>query len=205
MRTKTVRNVIVALILISIAVFFLAGTFARYSTNGNANFTTEVAKWNVSIKDGDTVLTPTSQDLAFTVISDQYVVPNKMAPGTQATATITVNLTGTEVAVDLVPTVDLSNLPSELKNNTKFKVTANLNGTAVTATSTTTSTTLAPSITVPLVNDSAFTEDNGVKTLTLTLEWENSDTNNVADTAVGTLTDRTISIPVTFVARQHID
>ena len=58
-------------------------------------------------------------------------------------------------------------------------------------------------ITYTLPNGAAFTSENGVKNITITLTWANSDSNNAADTALG-IAGGTISVPVTFTAQQHI-
>ena len=58
---------------------------------------------------------------------------------------------------------------------------------------------------IPLVDNSAFTAKNGKKTVTLTLTWENSDTDaaKTEDTAVG-VAGGTLTIPVTLTVQQHI-
>ena len=58
---------------------------------------------------------------------------------------------------------------------------------------------------IPLVDKSAFTAKNGKKTVTLTLTWENSDTDaaKTEDTAVG-LAGGKLTIPVTLTVQQHI-
>lgn len=58
---------------------------------------------------------------------------------------------------------------------------------------------------IPLVDNSAFTAKNGKKTVTLTLTWENSDTDaaKTEDTAVG-VAGGTLTIPVTLTVQQHV-
>ena len=60
---------------------------------------------------------------------------------------------------------------------------------------------------IPLVDNKAFTAENGKKKVTLTLTWANDDENNADDTATGMLADgsRTITIPVTLTVQQHIN
>ena len=198
MHKNKVKRSIIALILLVVALFFIAGTYARYSTTGSANAKANVANWNVSIKRDNTDLTQTTQDIVFTVEPNEYVVSNKIAPATRATAQIEVDLTGTEVAVDLKTVFDSTQLSNVISSNSKISFTTTVDGTSYTSNS---------PIYIPLVNDSAFTESNGKKTLTIAIEWENDDENNALDTAVGTATqaERTISIPVTLTAQQHIN
>ena len=198
MHKNKVKRSIIALILLVVALFFIAGTYARYSTTGSANAKANVANWNVSIKRDNTDLTQTTQDIVFTVEPNEYVVSNKIAPATRATAQIEVDLTGTEVAVDLKTVFDSTQLSNVISSNSKISFTTTVDGTSYTSNS---------PIYIPLLNDSAFTESNGKKTLTIAIEWENDDENNALDTAVGTATqaERTISIPVTLTAQQHIN
>ena len=45
MRKSKVRDIVVALIVLAIALFFIAGTYARYSSSATVNGTVQVAKW----------------------------------------------------------------------------------------------------------------------------------------------------------------
>ena len=197
MHKNKVRRNIVAIVLVIVALFFIVGTYARYSTVGTGTAVADVAKWNVSIKNGDTALTTTTQNIDFVISSNDYVVPNKLAPATRATADIDVYLEGTEVAVDLSAIIDKSQVADVIKTNGQINVYATLEGTDYTSGNT---------VVVALPGGSAFNATNGTKRLRLTIEWTNDDTNNAADTAVGTSTaeERSISIPVTLTAQQHI-
>ncbi len=192
-RTKRAIFIVIALLLV---VYLLSSTYARYSTEGKAEGKVDVAKWNVVMKsDDDTTLTSTTQDITFTVQSNTEVVPGKIAPNVTAKAEIELDLTGTEVSVDFTPTVE-EYTPSTLPSADKIQLTSAVEGG-----------TIGSSNYIPLVNQSAFTAENGKKHVTLTLTWTNDDENNVDDTATGMLADgsRTITIPVTLTVQQHIN
>ena len=193
-RTKRAIFVVIALLLVA---YLISSTYARYSTEGKANGKVDIAKWAVVMKaDDGTTLTSTTRDITFTVQSKDNVVPNKIAPAVTAVATIELDLTGTEVAVDFTATVGemTNNLPSGVTLPSRVTLTSAVDGG-----------TPGTAQVIPLVDNSAFTAKNGKKTVTLTLTWENSDTDaaKTEDTAVG-VAGGTLTIPVTLTVQQHI-
>ena len=194
-RTRTKRAIFVVIALLLVA-YLISSTYARYSTEGKANGKVDIAKWAVVMTaDNGTTLNSTTQDITFTVQSNTEVVPGKIAPAVTAKAEIELDLTGTEVSVDFTPTIG-DYTPSTLPSADKITLTSAVEGGAV-----------GSSNYIPLVNNSAFTSDNGKKKVTLTLTWANDDENNADDTATGMRADgsRTITIPVTLTVQQHIN
>ena len=192
MTKRTAKLIIAVLMILAVCLYFIAGTYARYTSSITGNAKVDVAKWAVAFKNGDATLA-NDFNLTFTVDKNNNVVSNKIAPATTATATITVDLTGTEVAVDFKATVDETKLPTQLQDVATVK--------------TSVSGVEGNSTTVNLVENKAFTADNGKITLTVTLTWEDKNTPayNATDTALGTDEDTTqITIPVTITAEQHI-
>ena len=192
-RTKRAIFVVIALLLVA---YLISSTYARYSTVGEANGKVDIAKWAVVMTaDDGTTLNSTTQDITFTVQSNTEVVPGKIAPAVTAKAEIELDLTGTEVSVDFTPTIG-AYTPSTLPSADKITLTSAVEGGTV-----------GSSNYIPLVGNSAFTESNGKKKVTLTLTWANDDENNADDTATGMLADesRTITIPVTLTVQQHIN
>jgi len=193
-RTKRAIFVVIALLLVA---YLISSTYARYSTVGKANGKVDIAKWAVTMTaDDGTTLESTTKDITFTVQSNPNVVPGKIAPDVTAKAEIELDLKGTEVAVDFTPTVGSYTTSSTLPSADKITLTSAVDGGTVGSLNT-----------IPLVDNKAFTEENGKKKVTLTLTWANDDTNNADDTATGMLADgsRTITIPVTLTVQQHID
>ena len=197
MRKSKVKQTITTLLILAIAMFLIAGTYARYSTSANANAVATAAAWNIAITSGDTNLIQSeTQEITFEVEDNDDVVANKVAPGVTAVATVELNLTGTEVAVDFDALIDEDALTSSNigASYDKFSLTTTMDGTTLNSG--------VPQL-INLVNDSAFTAENGIKTITLSLTWDNDDLNNADDTAMGLNVD-TFTIPVTFTAKQHI-
>ena len=192
-RTKRAIFVVIALLLVA---YLISSTYARYSTVGKADGKVDIAKWAVVMKSDDgKTLNSTTQNITFTVQSNTEVVPGKIAPAVTAKAEIELDLTGTEVSVDFTPTIG-SYTPSTLPSADKIKLTSAVEGLTV-----------GSSNYIPLVDNKAFTAENGKKKVTLTLTWANDDKNNANDTATGMLADgsRTITIPVTLTVQQHIN
>ena len=192
-RTKRAIFVVIALLLVA---YLISSTYARYSTVGEANGKVDIAKWAVVMTaDDGTTLNSTTQDITFTVQSNTEVVPGKIAPAVTAKAEIELDLTGTEVSVDFTPTIG-AYTPSTLPSADKITLTSAVEGLTV-----------GSSNYIPLVDNKAFTAENGKKKVTLTLTWANDDENNADDTATGMLADgsRTITIPVTLTVQQHIN
>ena len=191
-RRKKVTKALMVIIALLLVVYLVSSTFARYSTVGVADAKAQIAKWAVKLTaDDGTELTSTTQDITFTVQSNTNVVSGKIAPAVTAVAEVELDLTGTEVAVDFTATV--GNLtPTDLPSSDKITLTSAVDGG-----------TPGTAQVIPLVGDTAFTSSNGKKTVTLTLTWENDDTNNPDDTATG-IAGGTLTIPVTLTAQQHI-
>lgn len=190
MHKNKVLKLFAVLILLAVSIFFIAGTFSRYTKTGEGNAKIDVASWAVAIKNGDTTLNTTTQDINFVVADNDYVVSNRIAPATTATADIDVYLAGTEVAVDLIANLGIaSNLP------TGATLSMTVDGTSYTAGS---------AATIALPSGQAFNATNGKKTVRLTLTWENSDERNTTDTAAGEA-GSTVTVPITVTAQQHID
>ena len=195
-RTKRAIFVVIALLLVA---YLISSTYARYSTEGKADGKVDIAKWAVVMKaDDGTTLNSTTQDITFKVQSKTEVVPGKIAPAVTAKAEIELDLTGTEVSVDFTPTIG-AYTPSTLPSKDKITLSSAVEGT--------TENKVGSSNYIPLVDNKAFTAENGKKKVTLTLTWANDDENNANDTATGMLADgsRTITIPVTLTVQQHIN
>ena len=192
-RTKRAIFVVIALLLVA---YLISSTYAKYSTVGKADGKVDIAKWAVVMKSDDgKTLNSTTQDITFKVQSNTEVVPGKIAPAVTAKAEIELDLTGTEVSVDFTPTIG-AYTPSTLPSADKITLTSAVEGLTV-----------GSSNYIPLVDNKAFTAENGKKKVTLTLTWANDDENNADDTATGMLADgsRTITIPVTLTVQQHIN
>ena len=195
MTKRAIKGIIAMLMLLTICLYFVSGTYARYTSSVSGNTTVEVAKWAVAFKNGSNELSE-GFNLNFTVADNANVVSGKIAPQTTATATIMVDLTGTEVAVDYEVSVNASNLTGVFGASAEdVKVTTTANGVTAEA---------EDGGTIALIDNAAFTESNGKVEITVTLTWTNNDNHNTSDTTVGKAAG-SLQLPVTLTLVQHID
>ena len=193
MTKRTVKTIIAVLMILAICLYFISGTYARYTTSVGAKAEASVAKWAVSLKDGDADITE-GKSLKFTVQENNNVVAGKIAPSVTAVSRVEVDLTGTEVAVDFEAIVDDKAI-EDIFGESVSSVTATTTVTGGSVSGTTS--------TLALPNGQAFTSSNGKVTLTITLTWENVEAKNGSDTTVG-IEAKTLQIPVTLNVQQHI-
>ena len=188
MKKKKVLAVLVALlVLVGAGVY----TYSRYVYTKSGSGSKGVATWAVVLKQGGNAVTD-DFDLALTLASNDNVVNGKIAPSRSATATLVLDLTGTEVATDIE--VDLSSVDNLPDGMSITGVTAN--GNAMTAAAGVYSTMIA------LNAGKTAISANAVE-LVITASWVNDENNNANDTTFGNA-HGTLTIPVTVTAKQHI-
>ena len=194
MKKSSITAIIVLLMVLTVCLYFISGTYARYADEYSGQTTVDVAKWAVSITDGTEDLT-NNFTLPFTVNTNTNVVEGKIAPGTTATAKIELDLTGTETAVDFGATINEDDLATIFGDSADdVTLSTSITGAATSGTITT----------INLPDGQAFNSSNGKIVMELTLEWTNNDANNLSDTEVGKA-GATLNIPVDITLQQHID
>lgn len=189
-RKSSVKKWTFVMLMVFGLVSVIGGTYSRYVTTGSGNGTVSVAKWNVAIKNGARPISE-AQDVAFVLNENSNVAAGKIAPASSASATISVDMTGTEVAALLNATVDSSSLATVFGDAaSRVELTMTVDGTTYTSGS---------NAEIALANVS------GVHNVVLTLTWTEDNTNavNTADTTVG-VAGSTITLPVTITATQKV-
>ena len=116
-RTSKVKNGILVAVIIAFLIAIIGGTYARFVSSGTARSSTDIAKWHIVLGTEDI----SSQSKSVTVPvqdveNNVNVAEGKLAPGKTVVATFNVDPTGSEVAVDYLLNVDLSNV-SEFDNS----------------------------------------------------------------------------------------
>lgn len=189
-RKSSVKKWTFVMLMVFGLVSVIGGTYSRYVTTGSGNGTVSVAKWNVAIKNGATPISE-AQNVAFVLNENSNVAAGKIAPASSASATISVDMTETEVAALLNATVDSSSLATVFGDAaSRVELTMTVDGTTYTSGS---------NAEIALANVS------GVHNVVLTLTWTEDNTNavNTADTTVG-VAGSTITLPVTITATQKV-
>ena len=179
MNKRTTKIAMVVLMLLAVSLYFVSGTYARYSETFEGEGTADIAAWSVKL-DGKKASETETLNLNFVVQENEYVKAGKIAPDVTAKAELELDLTGTEVAVDLAAKVADSFDKSVLGDS----------ATDVVVTATTSK------------GDSIIgVGEIGEVTVTITVTWTNNDDHNVSDTAAA---GNTLTIPVKLTAKQHV-
>ncbi len=193
MNKKNVISVVVVAMLFAVSLFYIGGTYARYSDEFSGNATGNIAKWQVKVGGSDTLT------LSFTPETEiETVVDGKMAPGRKLKADVELDLEGTEVAVDIEASLEEAKEAITTAfgaSADKVKVTTTVSEGGVTNADGTT--------TIALKDGAAFSSSDKV-TISIVLEWENDDENNADDTSVGEGASLTYDIPIKLTAQQHL-
>ena len=185
----SVLILVVLLLLVGVGSF----TYARYITIYNGTGTAEIAKWAVALKQGGTAVSETF-DLDLVISNSIHVATGKIAPGETATATLQLDLTGTEVSSNV--TLDLTGITGLPAGMTIADVSIKNGGRELPVSGDTTTKLYTGYI--------SHVESNKVLDIVITFEWENDDTNNITDTVAGKNAG-TLSIPVKVTVEQRIE
>ena len=203
-RTRKVKNVLLIAVVIAFLIAIIAGTYARYTSSGTVSGMGEIAKWHVELGTQDISSQTKTIDVTLTADeeSNTNVTSGKIAPGQVLSGTFTVDPTGSEVAIDYLLTIGSMQVAGGTWNADSAlslsKVTALLEDETES-----TKLTIKDSNAIYFENLTNVTNGKDV-TFKVYVAWDNDDANNEADTANGNAITE-ISIPVTVVARQHID
>ena len=173
-----------ALLLLLIGISF--GTYAIYKSSASGTATVETAAWVVKVNTADIVTTDSftfgADDVDWTTGNVQSQVPGKIAPGDSGTITIAIDASGSEVDVDYEVVIGTVTDGTNNVSNNNFSVAfASGDGTG----------------TIDYDNNGTPVE------VTLNVTWTAAD-NAAANTADVALAGKTIEIPVTVTATQHL-
>lgn len=115
-KNRTTRLVVLVLFLAIVTAVIISGTFAKYTTSVNGTGSATVAKWAVALKaDGESFTDGKTFTLADTTVNNK-VAEGKIAPGTDGSFSLSIDATGSEVAIHYVVEISsLTNVPTNLK------------------------------------------------------------------------------------------
>lgn len=197
---KKVKQYLIAfllLLLVFMSGFIIARTYSRYSSNSTGNASAKVATWKVKVNNTNITDTQnfTISDIKWSEsdnIEDGYI-----APGRTGTFEIKIDPSDSKVAIDFEVSIDATNNLSAANEDIKIKSVQIDNDTVQEESSR------------HGVYKGSFTLDevkqNKVKTVKVTIEWENKESHNTEDTTTGKTKTDAITIPVVVTATQHID
>lgn len=194
-KSAVAASMVSGLALVASLAFVGGGTYARYVETANGNGSAQVAKWAVNVTNVNESETG-EFNLKFDAENNADIVAGKIAPGVTATGYVDIDLTGTEVSVEIDCKCPLSNSGD---NAIPVEVTV---GAPVPADG---ASNMTVDGNVVKVNGGAM---NGTVRVPVTLTWNSDDSDeagaNEADTAAGK-TAGSMTVPVTLQVRQHIE
>ena len=213
MNKKSVKTVMVVAMLVAVSFYFIGGTYARYTESFDGSASIDVAKWAVKLTEAEGGEETTLENLEFAVQANTNVVPGKIAPDVTAKAKAQIDLTGTEVAVDVIAEANESELQQKITalgaNPADIKVTATVtsNGEAIESIQGQGSED-SPFV-IPLQSNAAFTGENGKLDIEITIAWTDAGgSHDAEDTAAGekaATSETKLEVPFKLTVRQHLD
>ena len=208
-QSKIKRGILVA-IMLACVIALIGGTYSRYTSTGTASVTATIAKWSVKLGSEDISTEAKNINVSFVYDDNDHVKNGKLAPGTSGYFDVEVDPTGSEVAVDYAFTVNTDTIAQALAQNSTSSIVV----TGATYKIGEDGTSTAASVSNGTVTFTEGLDDvlAGKKAIVrVTVSWDNdSDANNASDTAEGVASyeagtnGKTISIPVSVTAKQHI-
>ncbi len=190
MNKKSVISVMVVAMLLTVSLYFVGGTYARYIDKFEGTASAKIAKWSVKLnesesKDASTVLT----GLEWILDPNQYVAEGVIAPDSSMSAEVKLDLAGTQVAVDVFGSVNTEGL-TDIIGTSNITVKMTVDGKDVNAAAQT-----EPTIAVGAIE--------GSHTVKITVSWENDEAQNANDTNLGKTVTK-LDLPVSLTVQQHI-
>ncbi len=186
---------IIIVLILELCLYFVAGTYSKYTSSATSNATARTAKWTVKIGNVDIAggETDFSSELELDTTNSGKVVSGTIAPNTSVQGSFTIDPNGTEVAMKYI--ISLGEIIFK-DASTNINVTENTPQIQVSNVS-------ANKGTLVKNEDGTYTGSidlNGdAVEITVTAEWVSTD--NSIDTTIG-YTPLTIVVPVNVTVEQ---
>ena len=202
---KMTKNMMSTLMLLTVGVHFISGTYARYTSTATGTGTATVAKWAVTINENDATVENATFNLAFIEVDNENVADGYIAPASKLYADFVIDPTGSQVAVDYSFTLEeltasSGDVPANLTITDVVVVDDDNSETAVPVTDEVYSGTIQ----LPKNDEgkqTALTANEAVS-VRVYVEWENNETANATDTSVG-IAAPTLTMKVNATVTQH--
>ena len=211
-RSRTKRGIFIALVLV-LLVYIIGSTYARYTNTSTLNGKVQMAEWQVKINTEDMNATATTQDVTLTLEDNEFVSDDRIAPDRTGYFDITLDPTGSEVAIDYIISCDFDNVATGIADSGSDIAISGAEywraataGTAGSGTAVDVNSATGVKISETL----AEVEGNTPITVRVKVTWTHHtdgslDSNDTANgVAARTAANAVITIPVTVTAQQHI-
>lgn len=169
-------------------------TYALFETNGNAEITENIGKWQIKLNGADISKSITTNFTInnFVYTDDLNVDNDVIAPGRSGYFDITVDPSGTDVAVRYDITIRLN--ANTYSGNISFNIEDRTNGNAIKTNSDTYS---------GVISLADIKEEKTI-TLRVNISWLDEESHDADDTKLGITLNSGLEIPVTVIVSQYL-
>lgn len=184
----------VVIALLAITILLISKTYALLENNANGDMDVDVGSWQIKLNGVDISegITQSFQINNINLVANNNVESGYIAPGRSGYFDITIDPSGTEVAVRYDLFIDLAS--TEYPENIQISITDLTNNNAVlTATNTYTG-----------VISLASINNNETITLRVNINWVNNSLYDATDTEIGEIVNNHITIPVEVSIQQYL-
>jgi len=196
LKIRYIFALISILIIFALATNLVANTYSLQNGEGLSRLNTQIAIWNVSFLANDEAIEK-DFDLVFDFTNPKGISKNKIAPGQQGEAKVTLNMAGSEVACDYSVLLNEDLLDETFSGlNFKLEIT-NENGDEIIPN--------RPYL-VNLTNQQEIKNKDGHINLYFKLIWDFSEDDEISkkDTVLA-LTKNDFKLPIKIRIAQHLD
>lgn len=193
--SKKIKVILTLFFLVSFLVtsYLIGNTYALFETNLVSTYNIETGKWEITIN--ETLIEPTTTSFVLdqvTILENSYVInQNKIAPGTEGYFDIEINPNDTDVSIQYEISFDFSKIPTGIQI---LGVTETNGDTLVETTENTFSNIIT-------LNEIKEGKKNNIR---VNIRWVNNEDNNDSDSALGTVYNNSLLIPVDIMITQYL-
>ena len=193
---KKIKLLFTLLFILStvVTIYFINDTYALFETDLTNGSQIKTAKWQVLIN--EKLINNQTEELIIdkiTILDNEYALTeeNKIAPGCEGYFEIEIDPNETEVSVKYEISFDFSNI----KNGLEI---VNISETAGNNITKTGENTYSGIITLSEI------KQNKKNNIRVNIRWNNNEENNESDSALGTIKNNKLSIPVNITIKQYL-
>lgn len=187
--------IILTLFMLGVTVYKIINTYALFQSEMADTLPLSIGRWNIYLN-GNDVTNGTTEEFTmdtFNIAQSEYTAGGKIAPGMSGTFEIAICPKDTDVSIKYDISIDDSKLNGQQINLVSVEETNNNKTIVKTAPNTYTA--------VILLNDITEEYNDIIK---ISFVWENNEDYNENDTAIGTVYNSKLEIPVTVHASQYL-
>lgn len=187
---------ILAVIMLIFSIYLISRTYAVFYSEAKGDVSLTLARWDIKVNNTE-VTKKTTQNFTISnliIETNENVLSGKVAPNTRGSFNIVIDPTDTQVSIRYDIAIDNEQLNNyrmtissinELSGNTTLVRTAASTYTGV----------------IPLAKINGNYSDN----IKIVFRWDNDDTKNNEDTAIGTVANNKTNIPISITFSQYLN